>query len=47
MVHDQTGSYATAFVIGIVLSVVSIFAIWMAAPRKVRVVAGQMHRVRG
>jgi len=45
VIHDQTGSYAVAFWIGIGLSAVSILAIWMAAPRKVRVVAGQMHRV--
>jgi MFS family permease len=46
VIHDQTGSYATAFVIGIVLSGVSIFAVWMAAPRKVRLVAGQMHKAK-
>jgi sugar phosphate permease len=47
VIHDQTGSYATAFAIGIVLSVVSIFSVWMAAPRKVRAVAGQVHKVKG
>jgi len=28
-----------------VLSLVAVAAIWRAAPRKVRVVAGQMHRL--
>ena len=46
VIHDQTGSYASAFWIGVVISCVSIFAIWMAGPRKVRAVAGQMHRVK-
>lgn len=45
LVHDLTGSYAPAFVLAIVLSLVSIGAIWLAAPRKVRVVAGQIARL--
>ena len=40
--HDATGDYRLAFVTGIVASILSIVAIWMAAPRKVRVVAGQV-----
>ena len=43
--HDAYGNYAIAFLIGFVLSLVSVAAIWRAAPRKVRVVAGQMHRL--
>jgi MFS family permease len=43
--YDATGSYAPAFVLAIVLSLVSIAAIWLAAPRKVRVVAGQIPRL--
>jgi MFS family permease len=45
-VYDMTGSYVPAFLLAIVLSLVSIGAIWLAAPRKVRVVAGQIPRLR-
>jgi MFS family permease len=45
--HDLTGNYTIAFAIGIGLSVLSAVAIWQAAPRKVRAVAGQMHTARG
>ena len=38
--HDATGSYALAFWIAIGCSIVSALAIWLAAPRKVRAVAG-------
>ncbi|MBN9563259.1 MAG: MFS transporter [Alphaproteobacteria bacterium] len=41
--HDWTGSYASPFWIAILLSVLSATAIWRAAPRKVRVVAGRLH----
>jgi MFS family permease len=44
-VHDLTGSYAIAFLIGIFASGLSAVAIWMASPRKIRAVAGQLHRV--
>jgi nitrate/nitrite transporter NarK len=44
-VYDRTGSYAGAFWLAIVLCLVSIVAIWLAAPRKVRVVAGRVARV--
>jgi MFS family permease len=43
--HDRYGNYDLAFWIGVALSAVSILAIWIAAPRKVRVVAGQIHRL--
>ncbi len=43
--HDATGSYALAFWIAAGLSALSIAAIWLAAPRKVRVVAGQVDRL--
>jgi MFS family permease len=46
VIHDRTDSYALAFWIGVALSLVSIVTIWLAAPRKVRAVAGQMHRVK-
>ena len=42
--HDLTGSYGAAFAIGIAVSALSAFAIWMASPRKVRAVAGQLHK---
>jgi MFS family permease len=42
--HDRTGSYAAAFWIAAGLSVVSIAAVWLAAPRKVRMVAGRVER---
>jgi MFS family permease len=43
-VYDRTGSYAPAFALLIVLTVVSMAAIWLAAPRKVRAVAGRVRR---
>jgi MFS family permease len=41
-VHDRTGGYALAFWIGIAASALSAVAIWLAAPRKVRAVAGRI-----
>jgi len=43
--HDATGSYTPAFSIAIGCSVVSAGAIWLAAPRKVRAVAGRVHLI--
>jgi MFS family permease len=40
--HDATGSYAAAFWVGVIASLVSAAAIWLAAPRKVRAVAGRV-----
>ena len=45
VMHDVSGSYALAFMIACGLSVVSIAAVWLAAPRKVRRVAGQVERL--
>jgi MFS family permease len=42
--HDATGSYAPAFWIGIGCSALSAVAIWRAAPRRVRAVAGRIPR---
>jgi MFS family permease len=42
MLHDATGSYVLAFWIAIACSVLSAVAIWLAAPRKVRAVAGRV-----
>jgi MFS family permease len=43
--HDATGSYDVAFAISIASSAFSALAIWLAAPRHVRAVAGRVHRV--
>lgn len=45
--HDLTGSYRPAFIVAIVCCVISIVAIWLAAPRKVRCVAGQIGKAGG
>jgi MFS family permease len=42
LLYDHLGNYAAAFWIALALSVVSAVAIFIAAPRKVRLVAGQM-----
>jgi MFS family permease len=42
--YDAYGDYTIAFAIGAAVSVVSVLAIWLAAPRKVRVVPGQLRR---
>jgi MFS family permease len=44
-VHDLTGSYTIAFAIGVAVCGSSAFAIWMASPRKIRAVAGRLHRI--
>src|SRR5262245_53811659 len=40
--YDATGSYALAFWIAMGCCALSALAIWFAAPRKVRAVAGQV-----
>jgi len=42
VIYDATGSYTPAFWIAIACSAVSAAAIWLAAPRKVRAVAGRV-----
>jgi len=44
LVHDLTGTYTLAWWLGIGSGLVAIACIWMAAPRKVRLVAGQAER---
>jgi MFS family permease len=44
VLHDVTGTYALAFWIAIACTAVSAVAIWLAAPRKVRAVAGRVAR---
>src|SRR5580704_17231101 len=41
VIHDATGSYELAFLLTIACCVVSAAAIWIAAPRKVRLVPGR------
>ena len=42
--HDRTGSYVLAFWLAVGACVVSAVAMWLAAPRKVRAVAGRVPR---
>jgi MFS family permease len=42
LLHDDTGNYDLAFWIALALSIVSAVTIFIAAPRKVRLVAGMM-----
>jgi MFS family permease len=46
VLYDATGTYGLGFVVALGMSVISILAMWIAAPRKVRVVAGQLARGR-
>ena len=45
VLYDRLGSYAPAFWLAIALGLLSIVCVWLAAPRKVRVVAGQVARL--
>jgi MFS family permease len=45
MLYDRLGSYQPGFWLATVVSLASIACIWLAAPRKVRVVAGQVARL--
>jgi MFS family permease len=42
VIHDATGSYRLAFLLAIACCVISAAAIWIAAPRKVRMVPGRI-----
>ena len=42
LMYDHYGNYVGAFWVALVVSLVTIMAIWFAAPRKVRVVAGRV-----
>jgi MFS family permease len=42
IIHDATGSYELAFALAIACCVISAAAIWIAAPRKVRLVPGRV-----
>ena len=41
VIYDTTGTYSMAFCIAVACNLISILAIWLAAPRKVRAVAGR------
>jgi MFS family permease len=45
LLHDLWGNYTLAFLIAIGVSALSALAIWLAAPGKVRAVAGRLHRL--
>lgn len=42
--HDRTGDYSTGFWVALVMAALSCLFIWLAAPRHVRLVAGQAAR---
>jgi MFS family permease len=42
IIHDTTGSYRLAFLLVIACCIISVAAIWIAAPRNVRLVAGRI-----
>lgn len=44
IVYDVTGTYAAAWYIAIGFNLMSVLAIWIAAPGKVRAVAGRAGR---
>jgi MFS family permease len=44
VIYDATGTYSISFWIGTGCSLISILAIWLAAPGKVRAVAGRAGR---
>jgi MFS family permease len=47
ILHDLFSNYTAAFVLGIAISGLSAVAIWQASPRKIRAVAGQLHKAQG
>jgi len=47
VLHDLTGGYSYAFLIAIGMCALSALSIWRASPRKVRAVAGRLHRIPG
>ena len=42
LLHDWTGTYTIAWSLGVAFSMVCAVCVWIAAPRKVRVVAGSL-----
>jgi MFS family permease len=46
VLYDATASYTPGFALCVALSLASAVAIWLAGPRQIRAVAGQVERVR-
>lgn len=46
VLYDRLATYTPAFWLGVAVSFISVFAIWMASPREIRAVAGQIHRIK-
>jgi MFS family permease len=46
VIRDATGSYRLAFLLAIACCVISAVAVWIASPRKVRVVPGRIESIR-
>jgi MFS family permease len=44
VLYDRSGSYVTAFSLGIAASIISAIAIWQASPGRIRAVAGRTSR---
>jgi cyanate permease len=42
VIFEVNGSYLVAFILSAVMSVISCIALWLAAPRQIRLVAGKM-----
>jgi cyanate permease len=42
VIYDETGSYRAAFALSLVCCLLASIAIWIAAPRKVRLVQGRI-----
>lgn len=45
VLYDLAGNYTLAFAIAMLVSGLSALSIWQAAPRKVRAVAGRLHKL--
>ncbi len=43
-IHDRTGTYTAAWLLAVAACALSVVSIWLAAPRKVRAVAGRITR---
>jgi len=46
-IYDRTGSYTAAWLLAIGACALSVAAIWLAAPRRVRAVAGRIRTASG
>ena len=44
-IHDATGSYRLAFLLAVACCVISVVAIWIASPRRVRMVPGRIESI--